>query len=287
MPAVATTPEAAQASSTLDVGSSSSSTPGTSSNEQETANDASPDTPTLAEDREVLLRLQTQLTGNGSPLNWGTNQPITDWEGVVTEGTQPRVTELHLANRDLAGELPALLGELSALVVLRLEGNRLTGRIPSKLGTLRNLTDLCLKGNPLEGCTPTSLQPPLNNDLETLKLPTCDAPIDTSEGEHTMREGTYQFQWEAGDPVLTFDVPSVLVLEIGGFVHTGRVIGEGGKLLVSGIGLELTVPGTASWMVLDARLGTEWSRYVDGGDSDLEQAFDRLVESTWIDQWWW
>ncbi|MCY3601564.1 MAG: hypothetical protein OXH12_00630 [Chloroflexi bacterium] len=286
MPAIATGPEATQASSTPGVDSSSG-TPGTSSNEQDIAKDAFPDTQTLAEDREILLRLQTQLTGNGSPLNWGIEQPIADWEGVVTEGTQPRVTELHLASRDLAGELPALLGELSALVVLRLEGNRLSGQIPSRLGALRHLTDLCLKGNALEGCIPTSLQPPPSNDLETLKLPACDAPIDISEGQHTLREGPYQFQWEAGDPIVTFEVPSGLVLEMGGYVHGARVVGEDGKLLVSGIGLQLTAPGTESWIVLDARLGTEWSRYVDGGDSDLGQSFDRLVESAWIDQWWW
>lgn len=286
MPAIATAPEATHASSTPDVNSSSG-TPGTSSNEQDTANEASPDTQTLAEDREILLKLQTQLTGNGSPLNWGIEQPIADWEGVVTEGTQPRVTELHLANRDLAGGLPALLGELSALVVLRLEGNRLTGQIPSRFGALRHLTDLCLKGNPLEGCIPTSLQPPPSNDLEALKLPACDAPIDISEGQHTLRAGTYLFQWEAGHPIVTFDVPSRLVLETGGYIFGARVVGEDGKLLVSGIGLQLTAPGTESWIVLDARLGTEWSRYIDGGESDLEQAFDRIVESAWIDQWWW
>ncbi|MDE2933125.1 MAG: hypothetical protein OXS47_04545 [Chloroflexota bacterium] len=284
MPVIATAPEATHASPT-DV-ESSSATPGTSS-EQGTANDASPDTPTLAEDREILLRLKAQLVGEGRPLNWGSHTPIADWEGVVTEGTQPRVTELHLANRDLAGELPALLGELSALVVLRLEDNRLTGQIPSRFGALRHLTHLCLKGNALEGCIPTSLQPPPNNDLETLKLPACDAPIDISEGQQTLREGTYQFQWEAGDPIVTFDVPSGLILEMGGYVYGARVVGEDGKLLVSGIGLQLTAPGTESWIVLDARLGTEWSRYVDGGESDLEQAFDRIVESAWIDQSWW
>ncbi len=245
---------------------------GATTHEQETGNDGSSDNAKLAEDRETLLRLRDQLTGTGTPLNWGSHEPIANWNGVVTGGTRPRVTELHLANLDLTGELPAALGDLSALVVLRLEGNHLTGQIPSKLAALRQLTDLCLEGNSLEGCIPSSLQPPSISDLETLKLPTCAPPIDISDGEHTLREGTYQFQWEAGDPVLTFDVPPGLVLEIGGYVFGG------------GIGLQLTVPGTASWIVFDARLGTEWNRYVEAGDSDLEQAFDRIVESAWIDQ---
>jgi len=260
---------------------------GATTREQETGNDGSSDNAKLAEDRETLLRLRDQLTGTGRPLNWGTHQPVVDWDGVVTGGTQTRVTELHLGNRDLAGEVPALLGDLSELFVLRLEGNHLTGQIPSKLGALRHLTDLCLEGNSLRGCIPSSLHPPVNNDLDTLNLPACDAPIDISEGGLTLREGTYQFQWEAGDPVLTFDVPSGLVLKVGSYVHSARVVGEGGKLLVSGIGLELRVPGTASWLVFDARLGTEWNRHVEAGDSDLEQAFDRLVESVWTDQWWW
>ena len=63
------------------------------------------------------------------------------------------------------------------MLELQLADNQLTGEIPAELGSLTNLTLLRLAGNQLTGCVPDSLQEVEVNDFAQLGLPFCP-PVD-------------------------------------------------------------------------------------------------------------
>ncbi|CAD5188242.1 unnamed protein product [Musa acuminata subsp. malaccensis] len=65
--------------------------------------------------------------------------------------TPPRVTSLDLFNRGLKGDIPAAIGNLSAITYLNLSRNTFTGPIPPFLANLNSLQTLDLSGNQLDG----------------------------------------------------------------------------------------------------------------------------------------
>ena len=62
---------------------------------------------------------------------------------------------------------------------LFLGSNQLTGEIPAELGQLTNLTVLRLAGNQLTGCVPDGLRDVADNDFAQLGLPFCQ-PYDAN-----------------------------------------------------------------------------------------------------------
>ena len=114
--------------------------------------------PALVADCAILLGVRDQLAGEAT-LNWGAQISIEEWEGVsVDSGTDSlRVIEVQLNGRGLTGEVPAGLGELTALEGLWLQGNRLTGKVPAELGALANLEWLWFFDNRLTGSIPREL----------------------------------------------------------------------------------------------------------------------------------
>ena len=110
----------------------------------------------LVEDCEALLEVQNALTGPGG-LNWLVERDIREWDGIVVEGTPPRVRELTLIRRGLVGEIPRELSRLAELRVLHMRDNALTGEIPAELGELQNLERLVLRENYLSGEIPPEL----------------------------------------------------------------------------------------------------------------------------------
>ena len=123
--------------------------------------------PDMVADCETLLGLRDALAGT-TLLDWATDTPIEDWDGVTVSGSPKRVTELALDESGLNGELPGGLGQLTALTVLSLSGNSLRGSIPDELGSLSNLTELSIDNNQLTGGIPVELGD--LTDLETLAL---------------------------------------------------------------------------------------------------------------------
>ena len=118
---------------------------------------ADPDNnPGLVADCAALMAARDTLAGTAT-LNWAAETPIAEWDGVIVEGTPPRVTELSLSRRRLTGEIPVELGDLSNLEWLVLSSNQLTGEIPTELGNLSNLEQLWLGSNQLMGEIPTEL----------------------------------------------------------------------------------------------------------------------------------
>ena len=65
---------------------------------------------------------------------------------------EKRVTILDLSSRSLTGAIPAGLGDLDALLDLRLANNRLTGSIPPELGDLDRPRDPVAPPQPAHRC---------------------------------------------------------------------------------------------------------------------------------------
>ena len=126
--------------------------------------------PGLLQDCNVLLQARDVLTGanKGRLWSWDFDQPISKWTGVALGGSPLRILGVDLTEKELAGQIPPVLGELQQLSVLRLERNYLTGAIPAELGKLGNLTALDLSYNSLTGAIPNALGSLAN--LEELRL---------------------------------------------------------------------------------------------------------------------
>ena len=112
---------------------------------------------TLREDWEILTALYNATDGTNwtNKTGWEagvllTQAPteLTDWHGVsVTNG---RVTGLALASNNLTGAVPAVLGNLTELQILQINGNKLTGALPEDLTRLTALTVLHTLGQTVE-----------------------------------------------------------------------------------------------------------------------------------------
>ena len=109
-------------------------------------------------DREALVALYNATGGPNwsGNYNWLSDVPISEWEGVTTDGNG-RVTELDLYGNQLSGEIPPELGNLANLTGLFLGENELSGEIPPELGNLANPTGLFLGENELSGEIPPEL----------------------------------------------------------------------------------------------------------------------------------
>ena len=112
--------------------------------------------PGLLSDCMALLAARDKLAGHAS-LNWSASTPIGQWEGLTLGESPLRVTQLKLGYRELTGEIPSELGELSRLAELYLHGNDLAGAIPGELGSLSELQVLHLAENDLTGPIPDEL----------------------------------------------------------------------------------------------------------------------------------
>ena len=138
---------------------------------EDTTTSPPPPTPVDADnpDRGVLVALYNATGGPGwrESRNWNAPSSIGTWHGVETNSAG-FVTGLVLEDNNLAGTLPALLGDLAQLERLVLEDNELTGGIPPELGNLGKLTMLNLRANDLEGSIPSELGALAS--LDTLEL---------------------------------------------------------------------------------------------------------------------
>ncbi|KAJ8448502.1 hypothetical protein Cgig2_012146 [Carnegiea gigantea] len=146
-------------------------------------------------DENALLEIKSRLGPNLSFFDtWRPNTDCCSWINVACDKRTHRVNYLAVGqNRDLSGQIPSVVGQLSHLETLwfndmpgltgpipsalsnlanlkelMLARTNLTGPIPSFLGRLTKLTDLDLSENRLYGPIPGSLSQ-LSN-LQQLKI---------------------------------------------------------------------------------------------------------------------
>ena len=118
--------------------------------------------PVLQEDKDALMALYNATDGPNwtNNTNWGTDEPVYTWFGIHMEGN--RVTRIvfddYKNGNNLVGELPAEVGNLSALKELNIMGNQeLKGSIPIEIGNLTELKTLVLWNNALIGNIPAQI----------------------------------------------------------------------------------------------------------------------------------
>lgn len=234
-----------------------------------------PGSPGLLADRVQLLRLRDTLAGTGT-LDWDPDTPMTSWTGVTVGGTPPRVTRLRLADSGLTGELSGLLGHLTGLHELGLDGNALTGAIPSRVGQLTGLTHVYLGGNALTGCVPPSLRAVANSDIDSLGLADCLPPVEVSDGD-VITDGSYVIRSSAisadGAPFV-FDVPADIRMTMAG---PHKVYGHDYPAWVI-----LRHVDSQSVTGFSLGNGSEYHREVDLAASGISAAFDKIIESAWF-----
>jgi Leucine-rich repeat (LRR) protein len=118
----------------------------------------------LQSDYDALVTFYNSTNGASwtTNTNWlGPNDAsISTWFGLTISGD--RVTQINLSNNALSGTLPAAIGDLTALTVLRLgqptpNNNTIAGTIPLQIGNLTNLTQLRLNNNQFTGNIPAEI----------------------------------------------------------------------------------------------------------------------------------
>ncbi len=258
-----------------------------------------PDNPGLLADREYLLASREALEGYGSnaALNWSAATRTTEWDGVVVEGTPPRVTKLLLSDRGLRGEVWGWLGNLTELTELRLDGNELRGMTPSKLSQLTKLTHLYLKGESIHGpCLPPPLRRVSNNDFDLPGMGrkrNCPAPPVVSfyyfAGEVGLGgAGTYQI--DIGPSPVVFDVANSWI-QVSEVIHDSSV-GMAPRYRPIGrhYGYRLHFAVSVDWdeelwLFIDPDTGVEYDRFDDWGASYSvgHTRLNRLAASIWVD----
>ncbi|MFL5738623.1 MAG: T9SS type A sorting domain-containing protein [Flavisolibacter sp.] len=87
--------------------------------------------------------------------NWLTTSPLGTWYGVTLNNG--RVSTVNLYMNNLAGNLPATFGNISAIDTIRLGQNLLTGSIPESIGNYSQIKLLDLSQNLLGGSIPASI----------------------------------------------------------------------------------------------------------------------------------
>ena len=143
----------------------------------------------LVSDCEALLSARETLARD-AVLNWSAGIPIVKWDGVDVRGTPERVTRLHLNDRGLDGEIPAVLKDLTGLELLYLHNNGLRGEIPDLSGLIR-LERLWLNGNNLTGGVPDRSSLPRNLTQLNLHNNQLEGGIPSTLGELPMLEGLW------------------------------------------------------------------------------------------------
>ena len=90
-------------------------------------------------------------------LDWQTDTPIHEWEGLTVDDSITALVGIDLPERGLRGAIPPELGGLARLRLLNLRHNELTGKIPREVGNLADLEVLNLTDNAIDGTIPSEI----------------------------------------------------------------------------------------------------------------------------------
>ena len=142
----------------------------------------------MAQEREALIALYKAAGGDNwtDNTNWCSDKPFNEWYGVSF--WNGHVRGLHLAENNLTGEIPAEIGNLTALEFLDLSWNQLNGSIPEEIGNFKNLRYFSLSQNQLNSTIPESIGN--LSELQTLSIDNSkiNGPIPESIGNMSALE---------------------------------------------------------------------------------------------------
>ncbi len=171
------------------------------------------------------------------------NGPVSTWNGVLIQG-DGHVFYVILENNGLKGNLPASLGNLKEVQIIRLGSNNLYGNIPSSFGNLANLNDLELQHNNLTGSIPASL---LNLDSSaTLNL---DNNRFTFNGMEALATKFKNASYSSQDTILPIHYNNdKLSVSAGGTLSNNTYYWY---YYVNGVLLEKTVAGDSTYSPVD------------------------------------
>lgn len=113
-----------------------------------------------ASERAALIDIYNNTAGAGwtNSTGWmGASGTECSWHGVTCNASQTNVTGIVLYNNNLSGQIPASIGNLTALENLNIFMNSLSGALPDAIGTLTSLRTLSLSLNSFSGHIPVSL----------------------------------------------------------------------------------------------------------------------------------
>lgn len=112
------------------------------------------------EEERIYSALMTFYNATGGEnwtnnTNWGSEKPLYEWYGLLTEGKD--VLSINLTNNNLKGHIPKEISEFNKLIQLALSNNKLCDSIPKAIGLLYDLEILLLSDNNIEGKVPESI----------------------------------------------------------------------------------------------------------------------------------
>lgn len=142
--------------------------------------------------RDDRGRLMALYNATGGPswknnTNWGTDEHISTWYGVVVDVADPdRIVGLNLNENGLDGTLPDEICDIKALTILNLQLNKLKGEIPANIGNLTNMLTLSLFDNEFTGSIPKSIGKLTAMTYFSVWTNKMSGPIPTEIGDCTM-----------------------------------------------------------------------------------------------------
>ena len=109
-------------------------------------------------DSLALVDLYNSTNGNewARKDNWLSKMPVSTWYGITVSGN--RVVKIQLGNNNLAGPIPASIGNISNLQFFYLPYNKLNGVLPPQITNCLQLEYLYLNNNELTGMMPVDLE---------------------------------------------------------------------------------------------------------------------------------
>ncbi|MGD2091709.1 MAG: fibronectin type III domain-containing protein [Candidatus Aminicenantes bacterium] len=163
-------------------------------------------------ERNALIDLYNSTNGDSWTDNSGWKTPPLHTDGFAMPGTEgswfgvtvnnENVNRISLAGNNLAGTIPASIGNLTALQELYLHRNQLTDNIPAAVGDILTLQNISLNGNILRGNIPVSL-------LSLVNLSSADIGYNALyTDDDTLRDflNIIDLDWESTQTVAPADV---------------------------------------------------------------------------------
>tara|TARA_R110002051_G_scaffold66515_1_gene120410 strand:- start:4533 stop:7865 length:3333 start_codon:yes stop_codon:yes gene_type:complete len=183
-------------------------------------------------DRDALIALYNATDGDNWTISWDFNADISTWAGI-TLNTEGRVKSISLGSRNLTGEIPDEIGNLTELDYIDLGQNNLTGKIPSQLGNLLKLEILNLHTNQLTGNIPSELGNLSNLEILLLNSNQLSGTIPIELGSlSSIQQLSFTLNQLSGTiPVFLGNLTSLTYLSLYGNQLTGIVPQELGNLI--------------------------------------------------------